>query len=322
MAVAVSPLRYPGGKAFLYPLVSSVLRANALTRRHYAEPFAGGCGLALKLLYGGHVSDVHINDLDRGIWAFWSSVLHHTSELTDLIMRTPITVDEWDRQRVIYFENSERDTVELGFSTLFLNRTNRSGIIGSGGIIGGRDQTGQYTIGCRFNRDEMRRRVERIAKYRSCIHLSRLDGTEFVSRVSSSLPRKSFLFVDPPYVVGSKRLYRNLMSDSDHIQLAESLCSSDNRWVATYDNATSIRRMYADRKQWKVDVRYSLRIKRVETEILITCKGLRVPRSLPIDQVNRPKRVGSRADAFLGAFRNDRRKRRPKAEPSWADRTA
>ena len=305
MGLAVSPLRYPGGKAFLYPLVSDLLRANALTRRHYAEPFAGGCGLALKLLYGGHVSDIHINDLDRGIWAFWSSVLHHTSELIDLIMCTPITVEEWDRQRAIYSQNSTQDTLELGFSTLFLNRTNRSGIIESGGIIGGRNQAGRYSMGCRFNRQEVRRRVERVAKYKSCIHLSRLDGTDFVCGVSSALPRSSLLFVDPPYIVGSRRLYRNLMNDGGHIRLAESLCSSDNPWVATYDNATAIRRLYADRRQWRLDVRYSLRVKRVETEILITSKGLRVPRSLRMDKINRPKRVGSRARAFLGESRND-----------------
>ena len=307
MGLAVSPLRYPGGKAFLYPLVSNLLRANALTRRNYAEPFAGGCGLALRLLYGGHVSDIHINDLDPGIWAFWSSVLHHTSELADLIMCTPITVDEWDRQRAIYSEHSTRDTLELGFSTLFLNRTNRSGIIESGGIIGGRNQVGRYTIGCRFNREEVRRRVERVAKYKSCIHLSRRDGTEFVCGVRSALPRSSLLFVDPPYIVGSRRLYRNLMNDVDHIRLAESLCASENPWVATYDNAMAIRRLYADRRQWKLDVRYSLRVKRVETEILVTSKRLRIPRSLRIEQINRPRGVGSRAGAFLGRSPSDTR---------------
>ncbi len=82
MPRGTSPLRYPGGKTCLYPLVSRILQNNRLERRHYAEPFAGGCGLALALLYEGHVSDIHINDVDASIWALWHSVLNDTDEFT------------------------------------------------------------------------------------------------------------------------------------------------------------------------------------------------------------------------------------------------
>ncbi len=50
--------------------VVALLRENRLERGHYAEPYAGGCGLALSLLFDGYVSDIHINDIDRAIWAF------------------------------------------------------------------------------------------------------------------------------------------------------------------------------------------------------------------------------------------------------------
>ena len=123
MARAVSPLRYPGGKTCLYPLVSSLLAANNLERRHYAEPFAGGCGLALSLLYGGNVSDIHINEVDSSIWAFWHSVLNHVEEIAHMIANTPVTVQEWLRQRSIYLRQDEGDVLSLGFSAFFLNRT-------------------------------------------------------------------------------------------------------------------------------------------------------------------------------------------------------
>jgi len=66
-------------------LASAILRLNRLERSHYAEPYAGGCGLALSLLYGGHVADIHINDIDPSIWAFWYCVLHETDALVALI---------------------------------------------------------------------------------------------------------------------------------------------------------------------------------------------------------------------------------------------
>ena len=56
MAFADSPLRYPGGKSSLNELMKDVLRHNSLRLCTYAEPFAGGCGLALRLMFEGMVS--------------------------------------------------------------------------------------------------------------------------------------------------------------------------------------------------------------------------------------------------------------------------
>ncbi|MBD0865950.1 MAG: DNA adenine methylase, partial [Rhodobacteraceae bacterium] len=171
-----SPLRYPGGKTSLYPLVWQILQLNRLCRRHYVEPYAGGCGLALALLYGGHVSDIHINDIDRSIWAFWHSVLENTDEFAQLIRTAPLTIDEWHRQREVHSRNDGSNPLALGFAAFFLNRTNRSGIIGKAGVIGGWDQSGPYKIDCRFNREDLERRVRRVAKYSSRIHLTCLDA--------------------------------------------------------------------------------------------------------------------------------------------------
>ena len=99
MPLATSPLRYPGGKTCLLGPISRILRGNKLERGHYAEPYAGGAGLALSLLYGGHVSDIHINDIDPAIWAFWHCVLHDTDAMVDFIQRKPVTIREWRKQR-------------------------------------------------------------------------------------------------------------------------------------------------------------------------------------------------------------------------------
>ena len=169
MSRTASPLRYPGGKSRLLELAALILRLNDLERGHYGEPYAGGCGLALSLLYGGYVADIHINDIDPAIWAFWYSVLFETKTLVSLVQTTPVTVEEWHKQREVYFAQNDADPLTLGFSAFFLNRTNRSGVIKEGGIIGGLDQTGEYKIDCRFNRDDLSRRIERVSKYRGQI---------------------------------------------------------------------------------------------------------------------------------------------------------
>ena len=141
-----SPLRYPGGKRRLVPVITRLLEENGLKDIQYAEPYAGGAAVALTLLLREYASVVHINDLSRDVYAFWHTVLHDAPYLCKRIEEVPITMKEWHKQRDIYEDREQRELVEVGFATLFLNRTNRSGII-SGGVIGG--QTTGGTMGSR-----------------------------------------------------------------------------------------------------------------------------------------------------------------------------
>ena len=289
MVRVTSPLRYPGGKTCLFALVSTILRANRLERRQYAEPFAGGCGLALSLLYKGYVSDVHINDIDPSIWAFWHSVLNQTDELSYMISKTPITIDEWRCQRKINLQQDVSDPLALGFSAFFMNRTNRSGIIKGAGFIGGFKQTGPYKIDCRFNRVDLVRRIQRVAKYRSRIHLYRRDAVAFIKDVCNQLPPTTFFSIDPPYFNKGSSLYTSFYNPTDHAILATLLLDIRNPWIVTYDRDPSITMLYRDRRQFEFDLGYSVATKRMGTELLIASKGLRLPATLRRRQVNRPQ---------------------------------
>jgi DNA adenine methylase len=277
MTRSISPLRYPGGKAALLETMSSILRLNKLDRGHYVEPYAGGCGLALSLLIGGHASDIHINDLDRSIWAFWHCVLNHSKDLTDLIMHSPITVAEWYRQREVQARSSKAHVVELGFSTFFLNRTNRSGVIKGAGIIGGLSQSGNYKIDCRFNREDLAARVRRIAKYRSRIHLSNLDAIPFLKETDRTLPPETLFCIDPPYFAKGSSLYTNFYGPQEHAIVAKVIHKLKHKWVVTYDDAQEIRSLYSAHRKYSFDIQYSIQTKRIGSELLIASSGLRLP---------------------------------------------
>ena len=66
-----SPLRYPGGKSRVSNFVAKLIRDNNIVNGNYVEPFAGGAGVALNLLFDSVVDDIYINDKDRSIYAFW-----------------------------------------------------------------------------------------------------------------------------------------------------------------------------------------------------------------------------------------------------------
>ena len=155
-----SPLRYPGGKSKLTKQIISLLETNNYNHGIYVEPFAGGAGIALSLLFNNYVDRIHINDLDTSIYSFWKAVLENNKEFIQLIRDTPITIEEWKHQRSIQDNPENASVLELGFSTFYLNRTNISGII-KGGVIGGYNQSGNYKMDARFNKENLINRIKK-----------------------------------------------------------------------------------------------------------------------------------------------------------------
>jgi len=145
-----TPLRYPGGKAKLAPFIKTILKENRLLDGEYVEPYAGSAAIGLELLFHEYVSRIHINDVSKPLHAFWKSVLNHTEEFCRLVLKTPLTVAQWDKQKGILEHAADYECTDIGFTFFFLNRTNRSGIL-NGGIIGGRDQSGPWKIDARYN---------------------------------------------------------------------------------------------------------------------------------------------------------------------------
>jgi DNA adenine methylase len=289
MPIATSPLRYPGGKSCLLAPVSRIIRLNKLKHGHYAEPYAGGCGLALALLYEGHVSDIHINDIDRSIWSFWHVVLNHTEDFIDLMDRTPVTLKEWRRRREMQKDVRGLTQLEIAFTAFFLNRTNRSGIIKNAGVIGGISQDGRYKIDCRFSKDELARRIRRVRKYRDRIHLHRKDALDFIAHVECNLPENTFLCIDPPYFNKGSSLYTSFYQPDDHDLVARRVLELDRPWIITYDFCEEIQKLYTSRRQFEISLNYSAQIKRVGSELLIASKGLKMPDEIKNSLVHRPQ---------------------------------
>ncbi|MBN1460678.1 MAG: DNA adenine methylase [Armatimonadetes bacterium] len=280
MPVTHSPLRYPGGKTALAPFLAGVVHANTLQGGVYAEPYAGGAGAALELLFGEHVDSIWINDADFRIYAFWVSILDHTKRFLDMLRKVPVGVKEWRVQRRTYLEPKRYSLLRVGFSTFFLNRCNRSGILLKAGPIGGRKQTGRWKIDARFNRAELCRKIERIAQYRDRIKVTHLDAIDFLRRKVEPCAQASriFAYLDPPYYARGSELYLNHYGPDDHRALAEYMLQPHRfKWVISYDNVAEIRRLYRGVNQVPFNLNYSASRARVGNELLICNRSVRIP---------------------------------------------
>src|SRR6185436_10707617 len=172
-----TPLRYPGGKRRLAPVVMRLLEENDLSDVQYVEPYAGGAAVGLALLFEEYASVIHLNDLSRAVYAFWHTALNENDELCRRIENAAVTMREWKKQKAVFANQAGADLADLGFATLFLNRTNRSGIL-SGGVIGGQEQTGNWLIDARFGKTELIRRIRKIGRYRQRVKIYQKDALE------------------------------------------------------------------------------------------------------------------------------------------------
>ena len=238
-----SPLRYPGGKVKLYPLVSSLIKKANIKHTVYIEPFAGGAGLALSLLYNNDVDEIVINDYDKAVYSMWRAILTQSQRFIQLIRDTPVTIEEWYHQKNIYLTQKDRYSLELGFATFYLNRANRSGII-TAGPIGGYEQNGNYKIDVRFNKDDLIKRVKKIASYRDKIHLYNHDVRVFIKKYIPKYIDRAFIYFDPPYYDKGKMLYKNFFTEKDHKEIYGLVQQLRCPWIVTYDNAKEIREIW------------------------------------------------------------------------------
>lgn len=275
-----SPLRYPGGKAKLTDFLVAVLKCNGLREPHYVEPYAGGAGAALRLLFEEYVETITINDADPRIRCFWQAVTRYNDAFLGLLERIDATIEEWRHQRAIYEKRDLRKVLELGFATFFLNRTTRSGIIHNGGPIGGYDQTGNFKIDARFNRTQLIRRIQRIGAYSDRISTSGVDGLALLKKINHShvKAKRTFVYLDPPYYAKGPELYLNRFSHDQHAQLAAYLNTAKNfPWILTYDNVSPIRDLYLRFSQVCFSLSYSAHTRRKGHELLIHPDSVVIP---------------------------------------------
>lgn len=269
-----SPLRYPGGKSKLANYLKQLILNCDFKIVNYVEPFAGGSAIALDLLITGVVDRIFLNDLDIAIYSLWFVILNNTDELIDKIRTTEINVDNWRTQKMILNNKENANILDLGFATLFLNRTNRSGIL-KANPIGGVNQNGSYKMDCRFNKERIIKQIQVIASHKENITLSNQDAKKYIDELDKKISN-AFFYLDPPYVSKGHQLYTNSYNESDHIDLFKQISILKNTWFVTYDDCKLIEILYSKYRQNKFTLNYSVETKRKGTEIAIYCNQLKV----------------------------------------------
>lgn len=285
----LSPLRYPGGKAKITQFIANVLDTNKITGT-YIEPFAGGAGVALNLLYAGKVNSIIINDLDDGVYSFWKTATNEPGYLTNKIKKVPFSYGESNNPEVLssywkvikkrYETNRYRDTRLKAFDFLMLNRMNVSGIINAG-PIGGITQENSYDISARFNKQTLIERLELLYAYSDKIRVTNFEASHFLDLLSQgyfNTTSNSLVYLDPPYFNQGKKLYDCFAPYIVHSLIADKLLKAHWKWLITYDTAPQISKLYPQKQvqKFRYNIRYSANKKGIYQEYLFACHDLNI----------------------------------------------
>lgn len=230
-----SPFRYAGGKTWLIPTIRKWLRDNQST---LIEPFLGGGSVSLSSVMENLAPKAIMTELDEEVAAVWETILSDECEwLVDRIRTFQMT-----RENVIeLLEKEKKEHKETAFCTIVKNRVFHGGILAAGSGMMKNGEAGKG-LASRWYPTTLCNRIQAIHYYRHRFEFHHANAFEFIRRYQDN-PNVCF-FIDPPYTVAGRRLYK--LHDIDHEELFRLVSGIRGHYMLTYDNCDAIKSL-ADR---------------------------------------------------------------------------
>lgn len=154
-------------------------------------------------------------------------------------------------------------------------------------MIGGIEQTGNFKIDARYNKEELIERIESIAEYADRIELTSMDAVMLIKSIHKPADN-SLCYLDPPYYVKGRDLYLNYYNDDDHKAIAKAIKNYKGKWVISYDSVPFISELYKEYRQREYYLSYSAGNPSKGKEIMLYSDKLLIPE---IEVVKKPRHI-------------------------------
>lgn len=278
----LSPLRYPGGKARMSTFLADtfIRQSGPMDIEVWVEPFAGGAGAGLTLLDQGVVSELWLTESNPALAALWRVIASDGHRFADLVAHTVPDLSVWGNARELIAANAAGEDVndpDLAFAAFILNRCSRSGMVNPAvGPIGGKNQTGRWSLQSRFNGPALADRIRRVADFGDAVRIGEGDAIDRIADLAGSgVEHEVFLFVDPPYIREGNRLYAQGMTMGDHERLAEALHGCPSPWVLTYDDEPCVHQtLYPGMRVLEYEIPHTANRQRIDREYAVLSDNL------------------------------------------------
>ncbi len=232
-----SPFRYPGGKTWLIPYVRQWLSACNSQTKELIEPFAGGGIVSLTAVAEKRVRKALMVELDEDVSAVWQTLLSDDAQwLADKIVAFSVTKSNVES----VLAGSPSCLREKAFAVVLRNRVSHGGILANGAGLLKHGENGKGLLS-RWYPQTLRNRIVDIQNYKTNVNFIQGDGFQILKE--NAHRTDALFFIDPPYTIAGRRLYR--YPDIDHAELFRTASTLQGSFMITYDNADEIRKLAA-----------------------------------------------------------------------------
>jgi DNA adenine methylase len=244
LAKRISPYRYPGGKSKVINYLYTHLQ-EAKSKK-LISPFTGGGSFELAMLDAGIVEQLHLNDLDTGVYSLWWVIKHMPYFLIDRLQSIqPNHKDYFSAQAIIKNDYKDADVVEAAWASLLVNRLAYSGV-SKANPLGGKKGSKKDLLS-RWNPSELINRINRIHALSDQIEITQENAVQLIE--GAYWQDNATIFIDPPYVKKGKDLYQCFYTENDHRDLSQLLDTLHFGFpgadiVVTYDYNTWLDKLY------------------------------------------------------------------------------
>ncbi len=229
-----SPFRYAGGKTWFVPYIRKWLSLYE-GKVDFVEPFAGGGIISLTVAFEDLARSILMVEKDEDVASVWQAILGREYKwLVDQITSFEVTAEA--AREII--EQNPKSIRKRAFQTILRNRLQHGGILAAGAGLLKNGENGKG-LKSRWYPETLRKRICDIQEVKYKINFVNGDGIDVIHKKSKR--KNTVFFIDPPYTVAGKRLYKYYQIDHEH--LFEIVSKVNGDFVMTYDDAEEIEQL-------------------------------------------------------------------------------
>lgn len=229
-----SPFRYAGGKTWFVPYIRKWLSPYD-GKIDFIEPFAGGSIASLTVAFENLARTSLMVEKDEDVASVWQTILGREYKwLVDQITSFEVTAKA--ARKII--EQNPKSIRMRAFQTILRNRLQHGGILAAGAGLLKNGENGKG-LKSRWYPETLRKRICDIQEVKHKINFVNGDGIDVIHE--NSKRKNTVFFIDPPYTVAGRRLYKH--HQIDHKHLFELISKVRGDFVMTYDDAEEIEQL-------------------------------------------------------------------------------
>ena len=229
-----SPFRYAGGKTWFVPYIRKWLSLYE-GEVDFIEPFAGGGIISLTVAFENLARTILMVEKDEAVASVWRTILGREYRwLVDRIVNFEVTAEAVGE----IINQAPKSVRVFAFQTILRNRLQHGGILAAGAGLLKNGEKGKG-LKSRWYPETLGKRICNIQEVKHKINFIGGDGIEVIKK--NSKIKSNVFFIDPPYTIAGRRLYK--YHQIDHEKLFEAVSKIKGDFVMTYDDSEEIEKL-------------------------------------------------------------------------------